>query len=174
MKTLNHCDFKEMSWKNGGGVTSELFSIRDNEGTLLFRLSSAVVSQNGSFSIFPEIDRIIALISGKGFVLKSKLFEKTIDQSSQPWKFSGEEEIYCTLLDGECLDFNVMTKRSYGSSSLEIDFIHKNGQLVANEDLLLVYLPQDKILHILDHGEIFTNTREESLRAYQVRLSLIK
>src|SRR3546814_11687114 len=59
-------DIMASPWKNGGGVTRE---IATGGSTPLcrewgWRVSLAEVAQDGPFSIFPETDRLIAVIAG--------------------------------------------------------------------------------------------------------------
>jgi environmental stress-induced protein Ves len=103
-------------WKNGGGVTREVVRIpagADLE-TFTWRVSMAELSADGSFSSFPGIDRVIALLSGAGVHMRSR--DGTIDHRLttpfSPYSFSGDQSIDATLVVGPSRDFNVMTRRS--------------------------------------------------------------
>lgn len=99
-------------WKNGGGVTHELASEKDELG-ILWRLSIAEVNQDGPFSVFPDIDRVIVLLEGDGFKLTSdEGLNQVMDRPYEPFCFPGEQKIQCTLLGGAVRDFNVMTRRN--------------------------------------------------------------
>ncbi|GIQ81938.1 uncharacterised protein family HutD/Ves, partial [Kipferlia bialata] len=73
--TLTHvirvCDQRVMPWKNGKGSTAEI--LVSPPGTSLakmdftYRLSSAPVTEDGSFSHFPGFQRILLPIEGAGF-----------------------------------------------------------------------------------------------------------
>ena len=65
-----------MPWKNGGGVTHELWRTPKAGPEFDLRISIAEVAANGPFSLFPGVDRIITLLSGGGF----RLAGGTIDQ----------------------------------------------------------------------------------------------
>lgn len=154
MRTYTAADFKLMPWKNGGGTTLELFSLRNSQDETLFRLSSASVKQDGPFSIFPNIERILFLTSGSGFRLKFPDFDLLMSTPLSPITFNGEESINCELLDKECTDFNIMTDRSFGSSKLEIKNVKLGDQFPSREEMLFIYLTEDKELHhLLPHQE---------------------
>lgn len=109
-------DFIDMPWKNGGGMTRELYRLNGGPGEdFALRLSMARVGQSGPFSFFPGIDRVLMLVEGEGFELglddgsRRRLTEPLV-----PFRFAGEQAVDCRLLGGECLDFNLMTARTWG------------------------------------------------------------
>ncbi|MGE3610392.1 MAG: HutD family protein [Bacteriovoracaceae bacterium] len=148
MKTYNQNDFKLMPWKNGGGMTLELFKIPafpDNEIDL--RISIAKVEQSGPFSIFNGINRHLFLLSGKGFKLtfsdKVLFLKSPIDHIT----FQGEEKIDCELIDGPCEDFNVMINRNWGEAAIKIESIKKDGSFdFFNSGLNFIFNCQTKEL----------------------------
>ncbi|TKA96936.1 HutD family protein [Cereibacter changlensis] len=68
MRLLRAADFVPMPWANGRGVTVEMLRVEGPSG-LLFRLSRASVVEDGPFSIFPGVERVLTVISGPGFDL---------------------------------------------------------------------------------------------------------
>ncbi len=114
-------DFIDMPWKNGGGVTRELYRLPGEPGTDFgLRVSMARVGQSGPFSFFPGIDRILMLVDGAGFELDMNGSKQTLDTPFVPMAFSGEEAVRCRLLNGECLDFNVMSDRRWGRAGVQV------------------------------------------------------
>lgn len=108
------------SWKNGGGVTHELASEKDELG-ILWRLSIAEVKQDGPFSMFPDIDRVIALLDGNGFRLTDdEYLNQVMDCPYKPFYFAGERAIQCTLLGGAVRDFNLMTRRNQVKATFQV------------------------------------------------------
>ena len=100
-----------MPWKNGGGTTTELFRMPDLNGEdFLLRLSVADVHQDGPFSHFPGIDRVLLILNGDGCILNDKTF---LSKETPPFYFAGEEEIFCRLRTNGFKDFNVMIKRGW-------------------------------------------------------------
>lgn len=96
--------FLTSSWQNGGGVTHEI--ARDGP-EWAWRLSIAEVDSDGSFSVFPQMARILTVLDGAGIdlwhdagVIPARPF--------LPVYFSGEIAIDCRRLDGNIRDFNVI------------------------------------------------------------------
>ena len=108
-------------WRNGGGTTHEIF----REGTadaFTFRLSIADVERPGPFSVFSGVDRWIALLEGKGFALHRGELSRTIEHPLVPFRFSDDDAIECTLIDGPVRDLNVMGARD--RVKLDVQSIH--------------------------------------------------
>ncbi len=102
-------------WKNGGGSTREIACWPQGAGMDSFgwRVSVATIAQAGPFSAFPGIDRQIMLLEGDGVQLVSATagINHTLQQRWQPFAFSGDAALDCSLLGGTSTDFNVMTRR---------------------------------------------------------------
>ncbi|MBC7428792.1 MAG: HutD family protein [Bacteriovorax sp.] len=146
-----------MTWKNGGGLTTELFRLPGNyANSFLFRLSRAEVSIDGPFSIFPNIDRVLLLIEGSGFDLKSSERQVELSKKLVPLTFKGEEVFSCALLDGPCVDFNIMTDRSYANTVISVMHPQDNAviNLRADCDLKFIYdISNEKLIKLEKHDE---------------------
>ena len=109
-------------WRNGGGVTRELFTWPPNAPWRL-RISVADIVQDGPFSAYPGIDRWFAVLQGAGVLLTLPAGEgvNTIELSpdSDPLFFAGEAAPGCTLLQGATRDLNLMLQRDTGRGSLQ-------------------------------------------------------
>lgn len=102
-----------MPWKNGGGVTHELLRVGDGASGFGLRLSIAEVRADGPFSRFDGVDRVIALLTGRGMRLhRVDGTSTTLDRAGAPFAFSGDDDWRCELVDGATTDFNVMTDRT--------------------------------------------------------------
>ncbi|HEX2784328.1 MAG TPA: HutD family protein [Ilumatobacteraceae bacterium] len=113
---------RRMRWANGGGWTTEIIA-EPSSGHWEWRLSVADVDVAGPFSLFPGVDRSIALLRGAGFALTvGGRDEEVIDLPHHPFQFAGDEVTTCRLLDGAVQDLNLMTTR--GSGPRRLDFIH--------------------------------------------------
>lgn len=112
MEIIRPSQWITQPWRNGGGVTHEVFRIgpKDSDAFAL-RLSVADVERAGPFSVFPGIDRWITLLSGTGFSLHRGAATRAIEQRFVPFRFSGDDAIECTLIDGPVRDLNVMGAR---------------------------------------------------------------
>jgi environmental stress-induced protein Ves len=106
-----------MPWKNGGGTTREIVCRPAGAHTATFdwRASVATIAADGAFSAFPGVDRSITLLHGGGVRLDATddpSFGHQLDTPGVPFAFDGGRAVHATLLDGESLDFNVMTRRA--------------------------------------------------------------
>ncbi|MDZ7872620.1 MAG: HutD family protein [Rhizobium sp.] len=104
----------KMPWKNGLGITREVISkpASDGSGGFDWRISLATVGASGPFSVFPGIDRTIAVLQGDGMQLTvDGRQEPPLLAASLPFAFSGDAEVQADCLGGETLDLNVMSRR---------------------------------------------------------------
>jgi environmental stress-induced protein Ves len=64
MKILRASTHKAMPWKNGGGETAEIAVFPEGASMQDFgwRVSMAKVTENGPFSLFPDIDRTLSIL----------------------------------------------------------------------------------------------------------------
>lgn len=156
MEIFKKSDFKVMPWKNGGGITTEIFRMPslDNH-SFLFRLSRAEVSTSGPFSIFPNVDRVLLLIDGPGFHLTGTDRKIKLNKKLDLLHFQGEEALSCDLLDGPCTDFNVMTDRSFANSTISV--IHPEANAIMNFkaecDLKFIYDIGNETLYKLEKSD---------------------
>ncbi len=112
-RVVRAADRVTMPWKNGGGVTHELVKEGDGAAGFGARLSIAEVAEDGPFSRFPGVDRVIVLLDGAAFRLRrGDGLDALVDRKHAPFAFLGEDEWMCTLPGGPVRDFNVMTDRA--------------------------------------------------------------
>jgi uncharacterized protein len=114
MKLIRFADLTSKPWKNGGGTTTEIAASPEGAGFDDFdwRLSVADVASDGPFSLFPQTDRTLTLIEGKGLAMVIAGREPvTLTTASAPLSFPGDVAVNATLVDGPIRDFNVMTRR---------------------------------------------------------------
>lgn len=110
-------------WKNGGGSTREIACWPPGAGMNDFgwRISIATIAAPGPFSVFAGIDRRIMLLDGDGVRLHSPgTIDHRLDTPGQPFAFSGDLPINCTLLGGESSDFNVMARRGQWQADVQV------------------------------------------------------
>ncbi len=132
-------EYRTMPWKNGKGMTTELFVKNCSDSDkYIYRLSIAGVTENGQFSDFSGYDRKLIMLEGNGVRLKhSDGKSSSILTTSDIAEFSGDEETHAELVNGPIRDFNVMTLRKKCSSSVEV--IHGTKKLSCICDELLIY-----------------------------------
>ncbi|MCE1228526.1 MAG: HutD family protein, partial [Firmicutes bacterium] len=112
---IHSSDYRVMPWKNGGGQTTEL-AIEPRTATLeegfQWRVSMADVGTDGPFSPFPDYERTLMLLQGKGLDLDFNGHgRKRLETLLDPIQFSGDWSAKSALLDGPCRDFNVITRK---------------------------------------------------------------
>ena len=108
IRHLTTADFKTMRWANGRGQTVEMARADDTTG-LRWRISRAMVVQDGDFSLFPGIDRSLTVLTGAGFDLQGPTLLHA--RPLQPLAFPGDVPICATNVTEPCEDFNVMVRR---------------------------------------------------------------
>ena len=112
MSTLNiwrAADYVRMPWKNGGGSTEEI--TRDAGAGLDgfgWRLSIADIAESGGFSTFAGYQRVITVLQGDGMTLCVDGDDTRALLPLDPFAFSGESQVSCTLLGGAIRDFNLI------------------------------------------------------------------
>jgi environmental stress-induced protein Ves len=114
VRVLRAADRKVVPWKNGLGVTTQIFA-SPADGTLDafdWRVSMARVSADGPFSVFPQIDRQLLVLEGR--MTLSVLGREAVHLApgSPPFAFPGDVPATATLTEGMVTDLNVMTRRS--------------------------------------------------------------
>ena len=109
-------------WKNGMGRTRELaiHPLGADLSNFSWRVSVAEVDRAAPFSAFPGVDRQIALLEGKGFVMRfADGGEHALVDPYQPFAFAGEASVDVTLLGGATRDFNLMLRRGEADGRIE-------------------------------------------------------
>lgn len=155
MRKLGPADYVLMPWKNGGGSTTQLAISPPGAGLDDFdwRISTAQVAASGPFSIFPGIDRSLAILRGDGLSLQPDEQDAVLlTPDSEPFAFAGEQRIDATLISGPIADFNVMTRRASWRHSLQVVRINGTQRFARQSDLLFVYCMQGE-LQVRNDGE---------------------
>jgi environmental stress-induced protein Ves len=125
---LTPADYTRQPWKNGRGVTTELWRL-ERDGQLLVRLSRATVIEDGPFSLFPGIERNLTVLSGPGFRLTGEGLDFRCDPLV-PKCFPGDKALQATETGGvPSEDFNVMTAQSLPRPEV---WVARNGTISAD------------------------------------------
>lgn len=106
MPIIRQSDYKEMPWKNGGGVTREI-ACHKQQNKMIWRLSIAEVLADGPFSTFEDHHRILTVIKGDGMRLVSEQSEIEANLR-QPVSFDGSEAIYGYCKSKPIFNFNLI------------------------------------------------------------------
>ncbi|OJU89735.1 MAG: hypothetical protein BGO06_12700 [Shinella sp. 65-6] len=144
-RLLRNSDHRRMPWKNGGGETVEVI-VRPEGASLSdfgWRVSMATVASDGPFSVFPGIDRTLAVLSGDGMELSIEgLGERLLTPQSAPLAFPADAPTSARLTGGPITDLNVMTRRGA--------FRHTLVRHVVEDSKALAASPGERLLLALD------------------------
>jgi uncharacterized protein len=132
--------FKQVPWKNGQGVTSEL-AISEGHGLANFtwRISIARVDKDGPFSDFRGLHRTLVLLEGQGLELCHD--GKTVDRLERPLDFAsfdGGSRTVGTLISGPITDFNVMSRLGQMRAEVRV-YADKSAVMLPRTELGFVY-----------------------------------
>ncbi|MBA3446439.1 MAG: HutD family protein [Pseudaminobacter sp.] len=152
MRIIRAADCRRMPWKNGGGETTEIAVSPPVAGLDDFdwRLSMARVESSGPFSMFPGIDRTLAILDGEGIILHVEdRIPFGLTGKSDPLPFPADVPTRANLVAGAVTDLNMMTRRGRRRHSVErIDFTGSSDvDLDASEILLFCHFGSIRVLH---------------------------
>ncbi|MBT1155009.1 HutD family protein [Aminobacter anthyllidis] len=141
MRIIRHADCRPMPWKNGGGVTTEIMAWPPAAGLDDFdwRISMAQVAAGGPFSVFPGIDRTLTVLAGTMRLAAGDAEPVELSPTSPPYAFPGDVSTGATLIDGPVLDFNVMTRRSSLSHSVQRLELSESTEIALGEGISMVF-----------------------------------
>jgi len=155
LKTLRAVDYPRMPWKNGGGSTEEI--TRDaGEGLDGFgwRLSIADIGESGGFSVFAGYQRIITVLQGAGMVLNVDGQDTPSLLPTDPFAFSGDSQVSCTLIDGPIRDFNLIYSPKRYSARLHWLDVQLPQRLFSSANTLLLFSVSDQLSAFVgDHAQ---------------------
>ena len=113
IKIIRRRSFTATPWKNGGGITHEAIRVPPTGEAFLWRVSVAQIDASGPFSDFAGYDRKMVLLRGRGITLEFGSGERCALCGMGDWvEFDGAMSTRCELLDGPCMDLNLMVSKS--------------------------------------------------------------
>jgi len=124
-----------MPWKNGGGSTLE-YVREPAEGDFGWRLSVARVETDGPFSTFPDVDRILVLLTGAGMDLAVDGTAMSLRAPLDHHRFIGEAAVTASLVDGPTTDLNLMWRRDHWTADVALH----DGPARVDADLVVGYV----------------------------------
>ena len=137
-------------WKNGLGVQYEIMCDGSLPDDWTWRLSTADITQDVPFSIFPGVNREFCVADGNGVVLAINGVEHRCELGSIT-KFRGDDEVYATLIDGPMKALNLMVRD--GAKEKHLQVVRAGGSLVLNSQCVLVSIIEEAILD-MSTGEV--------------------
>ena len=137
-------------WKNGLGVQFEIMCDGSLPNDWTWRLSTADITQDVPFSIFPGVNREFCVADGNGVVLAINGVEHRCEPGSIT-KFRGDDEVYAALIDGPMKALNLMVRN--GAKEKHLQVVRAGGSLVLNSQCVLVSIIEEAILD-MSTGEV--------------------
>lgn len=109
---IRHRDYSVSPWRNGGGVTREVgrWPAAEESDVFRWRISMATVAEDGPFSAFPGVDRVLGIVAGDGVVLTVDGDRTEVVSTGDPVEFDGAATTSSQLIGGEVTDLNVMVQ----------------------------------------------------------------
>jgi environmental stress-induced protein Ves len=139
MLVIRPPEYRVMPWKNGGGVTTEIFA-SPPAGNFDWRVSIARVNGDGPFSTFIGYERHIMTLAGEGMRLEVEGRGRFDLEPFKPFSFSGDIRVSGSLQNGPVLDFNLMVRRDFGRGALSVLDCNAGHRLGSGPSLHLVHV----------------------------------
>ncbi|MDF3843714.1 HutD family protein [Pseudomonas citronellolis] len=162
---LRAADYPCMPWKNGAGTTLEI--TRDSGAGLAgfgWRLSIADVGESGGFSRFDGYQRIITVLEGAGMRLHVDGVDSRPLLALDPFAFSGDSQVECTLLDGAIRDFNLIYAPQRYDARLHWLRVDGEQRLFASSGTWLLFSAGEGLRASLDGHDCGVLGRHDCLR----------
>lgn len=120
MRILRSAGHRQMPWKNGKGVTTEIAVFPEGAPVDGFdwRISMAKVPESGPFSAFPGVDRVLAVLDGEMVLTVDGQLPETLGPSSPAIAFPGDTPTSAVVLHA-VTDLNVMVRRGKFSARVK-------------------------------------------------------
>ncbi|WP_122315220.1 HutD family protein [Pseudomonas cichorii] len=145
-KILRATGYPRMPWKNGGGSTEEIARDAGQElDGFGWRLSIADVETSSGFSVFAGYQRIISVIQGAGMTLDVDGVSSRPLLPTDPFAFSGDSQVSCTLLDGAIRDFNLIYAAQRYSARLHWIDVRQPQRLFSSASTLLLFSAAEQV-----------------------------
>jgi environmental stress-induced protein Ves len=164
-------DCPSQPWKNGLGRTREIAvhpALASNDD-YDWRVSIAEVDSVAPFSLFPGIDRQIALLDGAGFTMAlddGRIHALTTPFA--PFAFPGEAKVTVALAGGATRDFNLMLRRARVRG--EVQAWSATGTRMTTAGTVLVFCARGAIDSADGHLQAGDAWRPEAAGAAEITL----
>jgi uncharacterized protein len=153
MQIVRQASFKAVPWKNGGGVTHEAMRVPANGDPFRWRVSVARVDVSGPFSDFTGYDRKMVLLRGGGVELRfANGTVRALRAIGEMAEFDGAHAADCELVDGPCVDLNLITAKTL-SVSARVARLHEMLMVPGMAGQLTLAFPLDAAVAISSGGD---------------------
>jgi uncharacterized protein len=157
LQIIRKSSFTATPWKNGGGITHEAIREPASGDAFRWRVSVAHIDASGPFSEFAEYNRKMVLLRGAGIELRfGDGVHKTLRQVGALVEFDGALTTHCELLNGPCVDVNLMVAKSDRAAVRVECFIESLAVSAARNETTLVFPIDRKITLQITSGKTVT------------------
>src|ERR1700722_19787892 len=140
LQIIRKSSFTATPWKNGGGITHEALRVPAGGDSFRWRVSVAHIDASGPFSDFAGYDRKMVLLRGAGIELRfANGTNSTLRQAGELVEFDGALSTHCELLNGPCVDLNLMVSKSDRAAVRVEQFIESLAVRAARNETMLVF-----------------------------------
>jgi uncharacterized protein len=162
LELLRTADRSAVAWKNGGGVTSEVaVEPRGSDLTHFdWRVSIARVESAGPFSVFPGIERRLAVLDGELELAIAGAAPRWVTRESAPLAFPGDTPVFARPRGAGVTDLNVMTRVGRCAAHLEHRRAHPGALCTQLPAVLIAVSP----LAVIGDGEEVQLAHLDALR----------
>jgi len=142
-------------WKNGGGSTIEIAIDPPDAGFEDFdwRVSLATIEKDGAFSLFPGVDRTLALVDGHGMTLEIDGEPTMVTDLEPVVAFDGASQVTAKLSRGPSTDFNVMTRSESCYHTFGRRRLSGDATFVARAEFTVLFLAEGDTLELRNEKE---------------------
>ena len=157
LKVIRKSSFTPTPWKNGGGVTHEAIRVPASGDPFRWRVSVAHIDESGPFSDFAAYNRKMVLLQGAGIDLRfANGTQKTLRKVGDLVEFDGALSTHCELLNGPCVDLNLMVSKSDGVAVRVERFIQSLALSVPRNETMLVVAIDRRLTLTINAGKTAT------------------
>lgn len=155
---------RAVPWRNGGGVTREIAASPAGASLSDFdwRVSTAEVASAGPFSLFPGVDRSLAVLQGELSLSLDAAAAVRLSAQSPPFTFGGDVPAHGEPLSATVTDLNVMTRRGRFAARVARARVADACSLALGAPVTLLFACADLSLEVC--GDRFRLTRWDAAR----------
>lgn len=106
-------------WKNGLGLQYEIACDGSLPDDWTWRISTADITRDVPFSVFPNVDREFCVADGNGVMLNINGVDHRCEPGSVTM-FRGDDVVFATLIDGPMRALNLMRRDGSERKSLRL------------------------------------------------------
>jgi len=153
---IPYASLEAAPWKNGAGNTTEIAVAPAGADLdeIDWRISLATIAQDGPFSVFPGIDRTLALVQGPGVILDVDGDSRfALSEDDPVIEFAGDSEVVATMMGAPSTDFNVMTRRARCHHRLGRRVLSGISEFAPRGDVTVLFLADGDSLSVSSDAE---------------------